>query len=67
MFEVAEEGTPDSIRDTCMHDLKASAHVLEAAVSSVAAAATQAAQQQSSEQLVGACFDAVCDLLGAFV
>jgi hypothetical protein len=50
-----------------MRDLKASAHVLEAAVSSVAAAATQSAKQQPSEQLVGACFDAVCDLLGANV
>jgi hypothetical protein len=62
-----EDETPDSIRDTCMQDLKDSAHVLEAAVSSVAAAAKRPAQQQPSEQLVGACFSAVCDLLGAFV
>ena len=60
--------TVESAHDSCMHGLKASAQVLEAAVSTVAAAAAaQTGQQQPSEQLVDTCFTAVCDLLGASV
>jgi uncharacterized membrane protein YfcA len=51
-----------------MHDLKATAHVLEAAVATVAAAAAaQTGQRQPSTELVGACFIAVSSLLGADV
>jgi hypothetical protein len=48
-----------------MHDLRATARVLEAALATVAAAAAaQTGQRQPSAELVGACFIAVSNLLG---
>lgn len=58
----------ESLHDWHVEDLKATAHVLEAAVSTVvASAAAQTGQQAPSAELLDACFDVVRDLLGAFM
>jgi hypothetical protein len=54
-----------SLHTMCMNDLKASAHVLETAVATVATAAAQTGQQPPSAELVRMCFTAVGSLLGA--
>ena len=64
--EEYENHTEVSLHPMWMHDLKATAHVLEAAVATVAAAAAaQTGQRQPSAELVGACFIAVSNLLAA--
>ena len=65
--EKYEDHTEVSLHLMWMHDLKAIAHVLEAAVATVAAAAAQTGQRQPSTELGGACFIAVSNLLGGAV
>jgi hypothetical protein len=56
----------EELHESHTDDLKATARVLEAAVSTVAAsAAAQTGRQAPSAELLDACFNVLCDLLGA--